>query len=122
MKIKERIMSDYRTFYDFEERNKKGEKITVEISKTFVDDLSKSSLPYLWLKKGYTKKLFTNYLVCEVYAEDKKGNCYDRYNPTTKLSDDKKRMVIDFEWMLEVSDENIKKILDKVYQLAFEEV
>lgn len=114
-------MGEHRYFYEFLEKNKKGEKIVVEITKVF-PELTKGSLPMLWKEHGFTKKLYQSYLCADVYVTDEKENCYGKYNPTVKPSEDDKRYVINFDWMLEVSDENIEKILKEVNRLAFVEV
>ena len=114
-------MCETRAFYEFKDKNKKGEKIVVEITKVF-PELTKGSLPMLWKEHGFTKKLYTSYLCADVYVTNEEGNCYGKYNPTVKPSKDGKRYVINFDWMLEVSDENIEKILKEVNRLAFVEV
>lgn len=116
-KIKIEKSSQYTTWYKFMDKNKKGESLVVEISETHPDNKSKSSLPNLWLKHGFTNKLYSSYLNVDCYCYDKKGNEHSRYNPTTKLSDDGKRMVIDFDYLLEVSEENKQYLLDLIYKM-----
>ncbi len=116
----EKIPYSGRTLYTFKEKNKKGESLTVEITEVRFDEITKNSLPSLWKRYGYTKKLYDNYLCVECYCYDKKGNCWGRYNPTVKLSEDKKRNVIDFEWLLEISDENKEKILGESFKRFME--
>ena len=119
--VKIKKMGDHRFFYEFLEKNKKGEKIVVEVTECY-SNCEKDSLPFLWKEHGFTKKLYKSYLCADVYVTDEEGNCYRKYNPTVKPSDDGKRYVINFDWMLEVSDENIEKILKEVNRLAFVEV
>lgn len=114
-------MTETRSFYEFINKNKKGEKIVVEITKCY-PEITDGSLPVLWKKHGFTRKLYTSYLSVDVFVTDKDGNCWGKYNPTIKLSDDKKRHVINFNWLLNVSDENIEKILKKIRKMAFQEV
>lgn len=109
-------MATHRAFYDLEETNKKGEKISVEIMEIFPDNTNTNSLPNLWLKNLYTNKLYHSYLCVSCYVTDKNGNCWERYNPTIKLSDDKKRNVINFDYLLEVSEENKEKLLKEIYK------
>lgn len=111
-------MGEHRTFYKFTEKNKLGEALTVEISETFIDNNLKSdTLPKLWKKHGFTNKLYNSYLNVQCYVTDKDGTCWGKYNPTEKLSDDKKRNVINFDYMLEVSEENKKCLLDLIYKM-----
>ena len=109
-------MATHRAFYELEETNKKGEKISVEITEIFVDNTNTNNLPNLWLKHGYTNKLYNSYLCVNCYVTDKDGNCWERYNPTIKLSDDKKRNVINFDYLMEVSEENKEKLLKEIYK------
>lgn len=111
-----REMATHRAFYDLEETNKKGEKISVEIMEIFPDNTRENSLPNLWVKHGHTNKLYNSYLGINCYVTDKDGNCYERYNPTIKLSDDKKRNVINFDYLMEVSEENKEKLLKEIYK------
>ena len=103
-KFKIKQTSPYSSLYEFIEKNKKGESLVVEISEIYPDNTSKSSLPNLWLKHGFTNKLYNNYLSVNCYCYDENGNCYGKYNPTVKLSDDGKRMVINFDYLLEISE------------------
>lgn len=116
-KIKIEKSSQYTTWYKFIDKNKKGESLTVEISETYPDNKSKHSLPNLWLEHGFTTKLYTSYLNVNCYCYDEKGNCYGKYNPTEKLSDDGKRMVINFDYLLEVSEKNKQYLLDLIYKM-----
>ena len=77
------------TWYEITNKNKKGESIQIEITECYPNNESTSSLPNLWKKVGFTEKLYKNYLCCDTYVTDKDGNCWTRYNPTTKLSEDK---------------------------------
>lgn len=111
-------MGEHRTFYKFTEKNKKGETLVVEISETFVDNSLKSdTLPKLWKNHGFTNKLYNSYLNVNCYVTDKNGTCWGRYNPTEKLAEDGKRNVINFDYMLEVSEENKKYLLDLIYKM-----
>lgn len=116
MKFIKKEMANHRAFYELNETNKNGEKINVEIMEIFPDNTSKNSLPNLWLKHGYTNKLYNSYLCINCYVTDKDGNCLERYNPTVKLSDDEKRHVINFDWLLEVNEENKEIILNEIYK------
>lgn len=111
-------MGKHRTFYKFTEKNKLRETLIVEISETFVDNSLKSdTLPKLWKKHGFTNKLYDSYLNVQCYVTDKDGTCWGKYNPTEKLSDDKKRNVINFDYLLEVSEKNKQYLLDLIYKM-----
>ena len=110
-------MGKHRTFYKFLEKNKKGETLEVEITEIYPDNTSKSSLPNLWKMHGFTNKLYNNYLSVDCYVTDKDGYCWGKYNPTNKLSDDGKRVIINFDYLLEVSEENKKYLLDVIYKM-----
>ena len=97
--------------------NKKGETIVVELTNVFPDNSSKSSLPVLWKKHGYTKELLNSYISVDVYVTDKKGNCWGKYNPQIVKGQNK----INFDYMLEVSRPNRSKILNAISKLAFED-
>jgi len=109
-------MAGTRWFYNFTDANKKGEKITVELSKC-ENSYSINSLPNLWYKHGYIDRVLETYWSVEVYTTDTEGACWGRYNPQTKLSEDGKRSVINFDWMFEATEENKEKILNEVYRL-----
>lgn len=109
--------SPYCTFYKFLEKNKKGESLKVEISEIYPDNTSKKSLPNLWLKHGYTNKLYNSYMNVQCYCTDKDGHCFDKYNPTVKLSDVEHKLVINFDYLLEVSEENKQYLLNLIYKM-----
>jgi hypothetical protein len=51
------------------------------------------------------------------YVTDTEGNCYGRYNPQSKISEDGKRTVLNFDWMFEATEENKEKLLNEVYKV-----
>lgn len=108
------------TFYTFEDRNKNGEQLIVELTNCYPDNTSKYSLPNLWKEHGYTTKIFDNYICVSTYATDNKGYCRGYYNPQEKPTADGKRRAINFDWMLEVTKENTEKILKEIYRRFIE--
>ena len=74
-----------------------------------------NSLPYLWYKKGWTNKVMETYIGCNTYVYDSEGGCYGGYNVTEKY--DGKRNVINFDWLLEDTEENRKKIIEACIEL-----
>ena len=88
------------THYHVTEANRKGEKLLIELSEC-ENSGGKNALPVLWKKSGYIDRVLDTYICCHTYVTDSEGNCYGRYNPQNKLSDDGKRMVVNFEYMFE---------------------
>lgn len=120
-KIKvEEMAKDTRWYVTFEERNAKDEEILVEFSRC-TNPGGKNSLPYLWKKNGFINRILENWWGVQVYVTDSDGKCRGAYDPTSKLSEDGKRMVINFGWMLEATEENAKKILEEIERQAFAE-
>ena len=74
-----------------------------------------NSLPYLWYKEGWTDKVMKTYIGCNTYVHDSEGGCYGGYNVTEKY--DGKRNVINFDWLLEDTEENRKKIIESCIEL-----
>lgn len=114
----EEMAKDTRWFVTFEERNKKGEEIVIEFSRC-TNPGGKNSLPYLWKKNGFISRILENWWNVQVYVTDKEGRCRGAYDPTSKLSEDGKRMVIVFDWMLEATEENAKKLFEEIEKQAF---
>lgn len=96
--------------------NAKKETIKIELTHC-TNPGGKNSLPYLWYKNGWTNKIMETYIGCHTYVEDSEGNCWGAYNPTEKRSEDGKRNVINFEWLLEDTEENRQKIIDECIRL-----
>ena len=115
--------------YRFTEQNKNGETIEFSIERCgdWNKPKDKKSLPYLWEKMGYIDRVLPNYWRVSTYATDKKGNCYGVYNPQEKnlIRKDRdgktieNRMVIDFDFMLEATEENKQKIISEIEKRAF---
>ena len=113
--------SEIRRFYRFNGTTPKGETVLAEISECYpfsAKGWGKNDLPTLWAKAGYTKEVLPNYLCLHTYVTDKDGHSYMDYNPQDRIAWDGKRRVIDFEWMLTVSQENIERLLSEVVRRA----
>lgn len=98
------------------EPNKKDETLMIELIEC-TNSGGKNSLPYLWYKAGYTDRILDTYLSIDTSCTDSEGNCYHRYNPQTKRSDDGKRNVINFDWMFENTEENKQKLINETIRL-----
>ena len=101
-------------------KNAKQETMTIEIFATHSDEdkpfaKDKNSLPYLWHKNGWTDNVMESYINCHTYVHDSEGGCYGGYNVTEKY--DGKRNVINFDWLLEDTEENRKKIIEACIEL-----
>lgn len=114
--VKERVNNRI-WFYTFTDKNAKGETICFELSKC-ENSGGSHALPVLWKQHGYIDRILDTYWCLEVYATDTEGQCWGRYNPQHKLSDDGKRAVINFSWTFEATEENREKLIDEVYRLA----
>lgn len=104
------------TWIHVTESNKKEETLTIELVEC-TNPGGKKSLPYLWHKAGYINKVLDTYLCIHTYCTDTEGNCYGRYNPQTKESEDGKRIVINFDWMFENTEENKLKLINETIRL-----
>lgn len=118
--MKKEYIAEYqggtRTLYSFTEPNAKGERIQFELTACH-NPGDKNSLPYLWKKHKFIDRVLETWWNLQVYVTNENG-CFGRYNPTVKLSEDGKRQVINFDWMLEATEENKQKLIDEVYRLA----
>lgn len=114
----EEMTKGRRWYVEFKEKNQLGEKILVEFS--YCENSGGAhSLPNMWYKNGYIDRVLENYWIISTYATELNGMCRGRYNPQEKKSEDGKRLVIDFEWMLEATEENAAKLFKEIEKRAF---
>ena len=66
----------------------------------------------MWKRKGFIDKEPETWWGVQTYVTDRQGRCSGKYNPTTK--DGK----LNFEWLLEATEENRQKIIDEIYRRA----
>lgn len=104
------------TLYHVTEQNEKGETLLIELSEC-ENPGGKNALPVLWKKSGFIDRVLDTYICIHTYVTDTEGNCYGRYNPQNKLSDDRKRYVINFDWMFENTEENKQKLIDECIRI-----
>lgn len=102
----------YRELNIFEGENKNGECIEVELSKIRAES---SSIMDKWIKNGSIPKALPTWWSIDLYVTDKDGNCYCLYNPQELPKSHK----INFDWVLEGTEENRIKILEEIEILAF---
>lgn len=96
-------------YWVYPKRNKKDERLGIEVNSCYNTE-NPHSLPVLWHKNGWTKELILNYWHIRHYVYDKDGNCYGKYD-YVKNSEDGKRYVIDFDWVMENTIENLEKLI-----------
>ena len=96
-------------WFTFADRNALGEEIVVEFRKN-ENTHGKHSLPAMWKRKGFIDKEPETWWGVQTYVTDRQGRCSGKYNPTTK--DGK----LNFEWLLEATEENRQKIIDEIYR------
>ena len=75
--------------------------------------------PHIWAKEGCTARELDTWWKVDVYATDRDGNCWGRYDPTAKRDPGHKGAVIDFDWIMEATPENLEKISREIERRAF---
>ena len=95
-------------------RNKKGEKINIAVTWCYEPKHFGNTLPYLWYKNGRTKELLTEWWYIETEVVDSQNVSFRAYNPQVKFDKTRKRNVINFDWILPATDENLKALLLEV--------
>lgn len=108
------------TTYNFAGTTPRGETVAVDFTAIHPDNSYKNSLPNLWHRHGFISYVLPSYWSVDVYVYDERG-CWGRYNPTTKLQESGKRLVLDFDWMLPATNENRDKILAEIIRRANKE-
>lgn len=110
-------MGRTRTYYTFNGLTPRGESVIVGMTACHPDNSYKNSLPNIWYRHGFISYVLPSYWSVDVYVYDECG-CWGRYNPTEKLHESGKRMVLDFDWMLPATSENRDKILVEIIRRA----
>ena len=90
-----------------------GDNFMIEVSKCEHDLRKSHDLMNVWKRAGYIQKTLKTHIHVDTYFTDENGSCYGWYNPTCKLTQDCKRMVIDFDYIKEYNAENIQYLLAK---------
>ena len=101
-------------YFYFISSNAKNETMLLEIS--HCENYGKKSLPYMWLKGGYTDREINKYLICRTYVEAPDKPMLEKYNP--QLTKDFK---INFKWLLEDTEENEQALIDEVARQFYAE-
>ena len=111
--LKQRTSTSYEV--RFKEKNNLNEYLILQINEVYPPKCE-NSLPNLWKKHGFTDKILDNYLILDVCVIDENGYEYHKYNPQIAKKSDGNRS-INFDYMLEVSEANMYKLIDSVYNL-----
>lgn len=104
-----------RELYTFKEKNYKGEAIEVELVYCSPEFNTSTSFPKKWKEQGYTDKVLESYIIANVYVTDENGNSSEKYNP--QITSDFR---LNYEWIVEVTEENKKRIIHEIERRAFE--
>ena len=111
--LKQRTDTSYEV--RFIEKNNLNEYLILQINEVYPPKCE-NSLPVLWKKYGYTDKILDNYYILDVCVIDENSYEYHKYNPQITKNIDGNRS-INFDYMLEVSEANMYKLIDNVYNL-----
>lgn len=111
--LKQRTSTSYEV--RFKEKNNLNETLILQINEVYPPK-SENSLPNLWKKLGFTDKILDSYYILDVCAFDENGYEYHKYNPQIAKNEDG-NMEINFDYMLEVSEANMYKLIECVYNL-----
>ena len=96
----------------------------IEISVITPDNTSKNSLPNLWYASKLTDKVLDTYLSLQTYLTNKDNNCVGKYNVQVINGGFDERLnkvirTINFDNLLEATNENINILVDKVAGLYY---
>lgn len=78
----------------------------------------KNDLMNLWKKAGFISEELPTHICIDTYYTDINNNCYGYYNITHKLSEDGKRTVINFDYLREWTEENIRELVAECVRLC----
>lgn len=111
-------MTETCEFITLLELNEMKEEITIEVTKVTCNLKSKYCLMNVWKKEGYIKKALPTWWSIHTYVTDKNG-CWGKYNPQTRRSEDGRRNVINFDYVLEATEENKILLINEVIKRAY---
>lgn len=108
-----------RRFY----RSDEGD-LTVEICE-IAHEHDKNGIMTQWVKRGWLPEFIEKTLSVRTYYEDGEGNCWGRYNPQAKTEvneDGNPYPGTDFDWVLEATPENERRLLEECERLMEEDM
>lgn len=83
-----------------------GENFIVEAMTCEHNLENKNDIMNIWKKSRRIEKALPTHISIDTFFTDKDGNCWGYYNVTHKKSEDGKRVVIDFDYLREATEEN----------------
>lgn len=102
-------MAENQRWLVYVEPNKDDLEFLIELTFLFPNNKSQYSLPNFWYKHGFIDRVLENYFCIDTYLTTEK-DCFSWVNPTEiNLGN---RRIFNFENMLEISESNIKKIIE----------
>lgn len=117
--IEQQIINHYLQFITSTEVHNNGNQISYHVGDNFEivvskcdHDLSyKRDMMRLWHKAGFIKTMLPTHISVDTYYYDKDGNCWGLYNIMHALSADRRRLVIDFDYLREWTQDNINELV-----------
>ena len=96
-----------RWLLDVNTKNKRGEKLFIELTRCTCDTSSKNAMTRRWKAAGFIPRAYESYWSVDTYVYDPDGNCRGSYNPQITYNKEDKHACIDFRWLLDgATDEN----------------
>lgn len=94
-----------------------GPRFLVEVTACHHDLTSRHDLMNVWKAAGYIPAALSTHLAVDTYYYDDGGNCWGRYNITTKAGPGGE-FVIDFDYLREATPENERELVAECIRLA----
>lgn len=126
----EEMAAGNRWWITFGEKTPRGEQLMVELTRCEADPKDKKALPYVAKKNGWSDKPLSSWWSVQTYTTDDRGHGIDLYNPTIKSESYETykganlvrrcRYVADFNWWLEATEENARKLLEEIERRAYQ--
>lgn len=110
------IVPGRRMLRTFDRTSRERESVVAEFTLA-ENPHSRRSLPKLWYLQGRTDRELDSWWAVQVYATDEHGQCLSKYNPTVKPGGYGE--TLDFDWILEATDENMELISSEIERRAF---
>lgn len=104
----EEMAKNHRWFI-YIEPNENDLEFLIELTFCYPDKESRNRMPYLWFKHGFIDRVLEDYFIIQTFVTTEKG-CFGGVNPTVKKREN--RNVFNFENMIEITEENVKKIIE----------
>lgn len=124
MTIKEQITRHYMQFVtstekpsDTRTRYHVGDRFSIDVTRCAADLTDRNSLMNIWKKHGFISAVLPSYLVIDTYYTDMDGNYWGYYNVTHKMSEDGRRTVINFDYLMEATPENERYLVARCIRL-----